>query len=144
MLLITQYFPPDLGGVATRTSNLAKGLSLTGCNVTVITAFPHYPHGKIPKKYRFVPIKVERIGQIKVIRTFIPPIKSRGFFKRLLLMAFFAISSLFALPWVGRTDVVFGSSWLPGVVYSRIKRTTLPRKVPQGTRVCFYIRYALS
>jgi glycosyltransferase involved in cell wall biosynthesis len=125
VLLITQYFPPDLGGVATRTSNLAKGLALNGCNVTVITAFPHYPHGKIPRQYKYCPIKVEHIGQIKVIRTLMPPIKSQGFFKRLLLMGSFATSALFALPWICKTEVVWGTSWVPGTVYSKIKRTPL-------------------
>ncbi|MCW3998717.1 MAG: glycosyltransferase family 4 protein [Candidatus Bathyarchaeota archaeon] len=125
MLLITQYFPPDLGGVATRTNNLVKGLTLNGCKVTVIAAFPHYPHGKIPPSYRWAPIKVEWLGQTKIIRTLMPPVKSQGFFKRLFLMAFFAFSALFAFPFVGRTDVVFGTSWTPGLVYSKLKRVPL-------------------
>jgi glycosyltransferase involved in cell wall biosynthesis len=125
ILLITQYFPPDLGGVATRTNNLVKGLTLNNCTVTVITAFPHYPHGKIPPQYRLIPIKVEQMGKIRVIRTYILPMKSEGFFKRLLLMGSFAVSSLFALPWTGRTDAVWGTSWIPGIFYSKVKRVPL-------------------
>ena len=79
VLILAQYFPPDLGGAATRAYNLAKGLALNGCNVTVIAAFPHYPHGNIPKEYRWKPLKVEWMGNIKVIRTFMPPIKSKAF-----------------------------------------------------------------
>jgi len=60
VLIIGQYFPPDLGGAATRAYNVAKGLSLNGCKVTVITAFPHYPHGRIPKKYALSLFKVEK------------------------------------------------------------------------------------
>ena len=122
MLVIAQYFPPDIGGSATRAHNLAKGLFLNGCNVTVVAAFPHYPHGKIPKEYRWTPIKVEWMGKIRVIRTFMPPIKSEGFFKRILLIGAFAISSLFALPFVGKVDAVWSSSWVPGLVYGRVKR----------------------
>jgi colanic acid biosynthesis glycosyl transferase WcaI len=122
VLLITQYFPPDIGGVASRTSNIAKGLTLNGCEVTVITAFPHYPNGIIPSMYRWFPIKIEYSGKIKVIRTLIPPIKSEGFLKRLSLMGFFALSSLFAFPWLSKIDVVWGDSWVPGLVYSRINR----------------------
>jgi colanic acid biosynthesis glycosyl transferase WcaI len=121
ILVISQYFPPDLGGVATRTSNLVKGLVANGCHVTVITGFPHYPYGDIPKEYRWVPIKVEWIGQTKIIRSFMPSLKSVGLIKRLLLIGFFAISSLFALPWIGRIDAVWGGSWVPGVFYSKIK-----------------------
>lgn len=122
VLVIAQYFPPDLGGSATRAYNLAKGLFLNDCNVTVVAAFPHYPHGKIPKEYRWKPIKVEWMGKIRVIRTFMPPIKSEGFFKRILLIGAFAISSLFALPFVGKVDAVWSSSWIPGLVYGRVKR----------------------
>ena len=122
VLVIAQYFPPDLGGSATRAYNLAKGLFLNDCNVTVVAAFPHYPHGKIPKEYRWKPIKVEWMGKIRVIRTFMPPIKSEGFFKRILLIGAFAVSSLFALPFVGKVDAVWSSSWVPGLVYGRVKR----------------------
>ena len=122
ILLISQYFPPDLGGVATRTNNLVKGLVANGCHVTVITGFPHYPHGNIPKEYRRIPIKVEWIGKTKVIRSFMPPLTSEGLIKRLLLIGFFAVSSLFALPWIGKIDTVWGGSWVPGVFYSKVKR----------------------
>jgi len=122
VLAIAQYFPPDLGGSATRAYNLAKGLFLNGCNVTVVAAFPHYPHGKIPNEYRWKSIKVEWVGKIRVIRTFMPPIKSQGFFKRILLIGAFAVSSLFALPFVGKVDAVWASSWIPGLVYGRLKR----------------------
>jgi glycosyltransferase involved in cell wall biosynthesis len=122
ILLTSQYFPPDLGGVATRTGNLVKGLVLNGCQVTVITGFPHYPHGNIPKQYRWAPLKIEWVGQTRVIRSFMPPLKSEGLLKRLLLMGFFGISSLFALPWIGRIDAVWGGSWVSGVLYSKVKR----------------------
>ena len=122
MLVIARYFPPDLGGSATRAYNMAKGLSLNGCNVTVVAAFPHYPYGEIPREYRWKPIRVEWMGKIKVIRTFMPPIKSEGFFKRLVLIGVFAVSSLFALPFVGKVDAVWASSWVPGIVYGKIER----------------------
>jgi glycosyltransferase involved in cell wall biosynthesis len=133
VLILAQYFPPDLGGSATRAYNVAKGLILNECNVTVVTAFPHYPHGDIPKEYRWKPFKVEWMGRIRVIRTFMPPLKSEGFFKRLLLLASFAVSAVFALPVVGRFDVVWASSWAPGVFYSRVKRRKLVLNVDDLT-----------
>jgi glycosyltransferase involved in cell wall biosynthesis len=122
VLVVGQYFPPDLGGGPTRAYNVAKGLLLNGCKVTVVTAFPHYPYGQIPKEYRWKLIKLEQLEGIRVIRTFMPPIMSRGFFSRLLLMGVFAVSSLFALPWVGGIDVVLADSWVPGIVYGKVKR----------------------
>jgi glycosyltransferase involved in cell wall biosynthesis len=131
--VLAQYFPPDIGGAATRAYNLAKGLTLNGCNVTVIAAFPHYPHGIIPEQYKWNLLKVEWMEKIRVIRTFMPPIKSEGFFKRLLLMAAFTASSLFAFPFVGKTDAVWASSWAPGYIYSKMKRKPLALNVDDLT-----------
>ena len=127
VLIFAQYFPPDLGGSATRAYNVAKGLVLNGCNVTVVSAFPHYPHGDIPKEYRWKPFKVEWMGKIKVIRTLILPLESRGFVKRMLLFLTFIISSLFALPLVGEVDAIWVANpdvvaIIPGLVYGKIKR----------------------
>ena len=129
VLIVAQYFPPDLGGAATRAYNIAKGLSANGCDVTVVTAYPHYPHGKIPAKYRGKPLAIEWMGKVKIIRTFMPPIKSEGFFKRLLLVGAFAFSSLFALPFVGKVDSIWASSWVPGLVFSKIKRRPISLNV---------------
>ena len=71
VLIVTQYYPPDLGGSATRAYNVAKGLVLNGCSVTVVAAFPHYPSGKIPREYRWMPFRVERRKGIKVARSMI-------------------------------------------------------------------------
>jgi len=133
VLVVAQYFPPDIGGAATRAYNLAKGLSLNGCSVAVIAGFPHYPHGNIPAEYRWKPFKVEWMGNMRVIRTFMPPIKSVGFFRRLVLMGVFAVSALFALPFVGKVDAVWASSWVPGYVYSKAKRCPLALNVDDLT-----------
>lgn len=127
VLVIAQYFPPDLGGAATRAHNVAKGILLSGCKVIVVTAFPHYPHGKIPRKYRWKPIKVEFLDKIKVIRTFILPLESKGLVRRILLFASFATSSLFALPFVGKVDVIWAAnpdilSMMPALIYSKAKK----------------------
>lgn len=127
VLILAQYFPPDLGGSATRAYNVAKGLVLNGCRVTVIAAFPHYPHGDVPKKYRWKPFAIELIDNIRVIRTFILPLESKGLTKRLLQFTTFTFSSLFALPFVGSFDVVWAGNpdivvLIPALVYGKIKR----------------------
>jgi colanic acid biosynthesis glycosyl transferase WcaI len=133
IVLVSQYFPPDPGGSSTRTYNLARGLALNGCNVTVIAGFPHYPYGNIPKKYRCKPIAVEYVGKIKVIRTLMPPVKSKGFIRRLALLTHFSVSALFALPFVGKVDAVWAASWVPGYIISRAKRATLAFNVDDLT-----------
>jgi glycosyltransferase involved in cell wall biosynthesis len=127
VLIIAQYFPPDLGGSATRAYNVAKGLTINGCNVTVVSAFPHYPHGNIPPEYRWKPFKVEWIGKIRVIRTFILPLKSEGLSRRILLFTCFIFTSLFAIPLVGKVDVIWVANpdvvaMFPALAYGLIKR----------------------
>ena len=127
VLIIAQYFPPDLGGSATRAYNMARGLTLNGCNVTVITAFPHYPHGEVPKEYRWLPLKVEWFKGIKVIRVFILPLESRGLIRRIILFMTFIVTSLFALPIIGKVDVIWAANpdiiaIIPSLIYSKLKR----------------------
>jgi glycosyltransferase involved in cell wall biosynthesis len=134
VLIIGEYFPPDIGGAATRASNVAKGLTLNGCNVTVITAFPHYPTGKIPREYKNKSLKVEYDGKTKVIRTFVLPLESKGLFKRLLVFFSFIVSSLFALPFVGKIDVVWAANpdvfvLVPAIAYGGIKRKPIVSNV---------------
>jgi glycosyltransferase involved in cell wall biosynthesis len=118
--IFAQYYPPDLGGSATRAYNVAKGLALNGCDVTVIAAFPHYPNGNVPEKYRWKPVVVENDDGVRVIRTFILPLKSEGFLKRLLLMGSFGVSALLASVYVRNVKVVWASSWAPAAVFGKV------------------------
>ena len=83
--MIGQYFPPDFGGASTRAYNLARGLVLQDCKVTVITSFPHYPYGNIPDKYSGKFVVKEEIDGIKIIRTKIPKLSHSTPMKRVFL-----------------------------------------------------------
>jgi len=127
VLVIAQLFPPDMGGGATRAYNVVRGLVLNGCRVTVVTAFPHYPSGDIPREYRWRPLRVEWFGGFKVVRTFVPPLASKGLVRRLVLFLSFMVSSLFAVPFVGGVDVVWAANpnilaFMPALVYGFVKR----------------------
>jgi len=116
-----------MGGGATRAYNVARGLVLNGCRVTVVSAFPHYPTGNIPKEYRWRPLKVERFEGIKVVRTFVPPLASKGLMRRIILFSSFIASSLLAIPLVGKVDVVWAAnpnilSMFPAMVFGLLKR----------------------
>ncbi|RLI19260.1 hypothetical protein DRO54_08835, partial [Candidatus Bathyarchaeota archaeon] len=134
VLIIAQYFPPDMGGSATRAYNVAKGLMLNGCKVWVVAAFPHYPHGDIPKEYRHKAFTVENFEGLRVIRTFVPPIASQGLLKRAIIFLSFIISSLFALPLIGGIDVIWAAnpnilSMIPAIFYSKIKKRPIALNV---------------
>ena len=62
VLVIAELFLPDMGGGSTRAFNVVKGLLSLGHRVTVVTAFPHYPTGKVPENYKRRLISVESFG----------------------------------------------------------------------------------
>jgi colanic acid biosynthesis glycosyl transferase WcaI len=110
VLIISQYFPPDRNGSSTRAYNTVLGLTLQGCNVTVIAAFPHYPDGHIPSKYKRRILSLEEIDGIKLIRTWVPSFAHLPLIKRVLLHLSFMFSSLLGLVHTRKVDVIFASS----------------------------------
>ncbi len=110
ILVLSQLFPPDMGGGSTRAANVVKGLARLGHSVTVITAFPHYPSGIIPKAYRGRLRVVEKTRDATVIRTWVPPLESRGLVRRLVLYFAFCISSLLAPRLVREADAVWAAN----------------------------------
>ncbi|MEM2129071.1 MAG: glycosyltransferase family 4 protein [Candidatus Bathyarchaeia archaeon] len=126
VLIIAQYFPPDMGGGATRAYNAAKGLMLNGCDVVIVSAFPHYPTGSIPRDYRWRILRVERFEGFRIIRTFVPPLASKGLARRMILFLSFMASSLLSLPFIGGVDIVWAAnpnilSIIPALAFSLFK-----------------------
>ncbi|MFH2110764.1 MAG: glycosyltransferase family 4 protein [Candidatus Bathyarchaeota archaeon] len=127
VLILAQYFPPDLGGSSTRAYNVARGLVLNGVNTTVVTSYPHYPHGVISREYAWKPYAVEQMNGVKVIRTFMIPLESKGLMRRLVTFIAFIISSLQGLLLVRDIDAVLVANpdifgIIPGIVYKHVHR----------------------
>jgi glycosyltransferase involved in cell wall biosynthesis len=143
VLVLAQYFSPDMGGGSTRASNVVDGLLSKGCDVTVVAAFPHYPHGKVPSQYKHKAIVSERIDRAKVFRVWIPALPHSSAMNRVILHFCFVVSSLFALPFVGKVDVVWGAnpnlfSFFPSFVYGVVKRLPIVRNVDDLWPEVFY------
>ena len=51
LLLLTQYFPPEIGAAQTRLFELGQELSDLGWEVEVLTALPNYPTGRVFEGY---------------------------------------------------------------------------------------------
>jgi glycosyltransferase involved in cell wall biosynthesis len=142
-LIIAQYFPPDMGGASARAFNVAKGLFLKGCDVTVVAAFPHYPHGEVPSDYKHNAIRTERVENIKVLRVWIPALPHNSVVNRILLHLSFTFSALFALPFTGEVDVIWAAnpnlfSFLPALIYKLAKRKPIVRNVDDLWPEVFY------
>jgi len=132
-----------MGGGSTRASNVVNGLLSKGCDVTVVAAFPHYPHGKVPSQYKRKAIVSERFNSAKVFRVWIPALPHSSPINRIVLHFCFVVSSLFALPFVGKVDVVWGAnpnlfSFFPSFVYGVVKRVPIVRNVDDLWPEVFY------
>ena len=51
LVILTQYYPPEIGAPQARLSELALRFKKRGHRVTVLTAMPNYPLGTIHKGY---------------------------------------------------------------------------------------------
>ena len=90
-IIISNYFPPELGAAANRIYNLSRALLGTS-NVSVICPLPNYPTGAIFKDYKYKIIKSETRDEIKVYRYFIYPTTSKNFLLRGFGMLSFSLS----------------------------------------------------
>ncbi len=71
VLLITQYFPPEIGAAATRWGDYVNILIQKGHRVTVLCEMPNYPLGEYFSGYRREWVKRETISpKLTIIRSF--------------------------------------------------------------------------
>ncbi|HET7573779.1 MAG TPA: glycosyltransferase family 4 protein, partial [Solirubrobacterales bacterium] len=130
VVLLTHYYPPEIGAPQTRIAALARGLAALGDEVTVHTGFPHYPDGAIQPPYRNRPLLREREGSVRVLRSAVYPAANRGFARRLADHLSLAASALATAPAAGPADVVVAESpplflAAGAIAYARAKRAAL-------------------
>ena len=97
IVIISNYYPPEMGAAANRIKNLAEGLKKKGNKVTVICPLPNYPKGKIFEKYKGKFSVEEVIDEIIVKRYWIFPSTSKKAIVRLFSMLSFAWSFWFSI-----------------------------------------------
>jgi glycosyltransferase involved in cell wall biosynthesis len=83
VLLLTQYFPPEIGAAQTRLFELGQELSSLGWEVEVLTALPNYPTGRVFEGYNISKPVREALGRLSVVRVPLRPAQS-GFVNRLI------------------------------------------------------------
>jgi len=98
LLILTQYYPPEIGAPQNRLHELAVRLKAKGIHVEVLTALPNYPVSEIMKGYENGKNRFEEIDGIPVHRAWIHVSKSKGIVSRLLNYFSFVWSSY----WKGR------------------------------------------
>ncbi|HPG41674.1 MAG TPA: glycosyltransferase family 4 protein [bacterium] len=126
ILIISQYYPPETGALATRMSNLAKQLQTKGHDVIVLTEIPNYPSGVVTPKYRFKLFVKEKYNGIKVFRTFVCANPRKTNFQRMSFYLSFMFSATIAGLFLPKVDMVIATSpplfvGVSGFVTSRLK-----------------------
>ena len=93
LLIITQYFPPEIGAPQNRLFELAIRLKKEGIDITVLTAMPNYPQMEIHKEFVGKKYCYNEMDGLKVHRSSIYITKSKSISKRLLNYFSFVWSS---------------------------------------------------
>ena len=98
LLILTQYYPPEIGAPQNRLHELAVRLKASGIDVEVLTAMPNYPKMEIMEAYRKGAIREEIIDGVNVKRSKIYVSNSKKIIPRLLNYFSFVWTSY----WTGR------------------------------------------
>jgi glycosyltransferase involved in cell wall biosynthesis len=108
---LTQYFPPEIGSTQNRLSYLAKSLVQRGHEVTVLTALPNYPDGKIFEGYRRRVVMEERTDGMRMVRVWCYATRRKAVLPRMLNYSSFVCASLLlGTLRIGRPDVMLADS----------------------------------
>ena len=127
ILFITDNFPPEVNAPATRTyEHIKEWIKDESVEVTVLTCFPNFPHGKVYNGYKNKLYQREKFDGIDVIRVWSYMSKNEGFVKRVLDYISFAFMAFFVglfqkFDVIVATSPQFFTTWA-GCGLAKIKR----------------------
>lgn len=110
ILFFTDNFPPEVNAPASRTFEHCRHWATKGHEITVITCAPNFPQGKVFDGYKNKLWQVERIEGMKVVRVWSYIAPNAGFVKRILDFVSYMVMAMIAGFFVGRPDVIIGTS----------------------------------
>lgn len=111
VLLVTHYYPPEIGAPQARLSEMAKRWTTSGIVVTVLTGMPNHPTGEIPEEYKGAIIRSEKRDGVRVLRNWVYATPNEGFVKKTLgHLTFMVTAVLLGAPRAGPADIVVVSS----------------------------------
>lgn len=111
LLILSQYFPPEVGAPQNRLYELALRLESKGIDISVLTAMPNYPQMVVHKEYKGKCYCKEEMNGLKIHRSWIYVSKSKSIIPRLLNYFSFVFSSLwFGLFKIKKQDVLLVES----------------------------------
>ncbi len=111
VLIVTHYFPPEVGAPQARLSELAAWWVHRGEDVTVLTGMPNHPTGVVPPEYRRRRLAQEVQDGYRVVRTWLYATPNEGVLRKTLgHLSFMATSVALGMRAAGKADVVVVSS----------------------------------
>ncbi len=134
-LILSQYYPPEIGAPQIRLRALARQLQRHGIEVTVLTAMPNYPAGKLFPGYERKLHMRETLDGIPIRRTWVYAATGRSARARLLNYFSFTGSALLAALFGPRPDVIFLESQplslgIVGIIMKWFRRVPYIYNVP--------------
>lgn len=96
LVILTQYFPPEMGAPQSRLYETALALQARGWKVAIVTAMPNYPTGQIFSAYRGWFSMQEDLNGLQVWRYWLYASNSRRALPRIFSMLTFSFTALFA------------------------------------------------
>jgi colanic acid biosynthesis glycosyl transferase WcaI len=126
VLLLSQYYAPEVGAPQTRLAAVVRELCKFGDSVEVVTAVPNYPTGAIFPDYRRTAMRTADEDGVRVRRVWMLPALGTGL-RRLLSYFSFACTCVIGLARASKPDVIVIESpplfvAVPGILYGKLRR----------------------
>lgn len=110
VILLSQYFPPEIGATQSRMQAFAEYLAAQGHQVTVVCEFPNHPHGVIPPEYRGKLFVDDRSNAYRVLRVWVKASHEKTQATRMAFYLSYMAMATAVAPLAGRADVVVATS----------------------------------
>jgi colanic acid biosynthesis glycosyl transferase WcaI len=125
ILVVSEFFYPEMGAPAARFADLGHAFVAAGHEVTVLTTWPNFPQGKLYQGHKQHLWAEEWVRGVRVLRTPILALGGHTPLRKAMLYATFATSSLLqglaqALAGRLRPDVIIGTTPPPTVAYASL------------------------
>jgi glycosyltransferase involved in cell wall biosynthesis len=109
-VLVSQYFPPEVGATQSRMQSFAEFLAERGHQVTVIAEFPNHPLGRIPAEYSGRLLEDDRSNPYRVLRVWVRTSPEKTQMTRLsFYLSYMGLATAVA-PLAGHADVVVATT----------------------------------
>ena len=110
IVLVSQYFPPEIGATQSRMQAFAEYLAARGHDVTVIAEFPNHPHGEMPERYDHRVVALDDSNSYRILRVWVKASRVKNQQSRLAFYASYTALATAVAPLVGGAEVVVATS----------------------------------